>query len=137
MKTFYICDLEEKEEENIEDVDLIKNFMSNVFLFLHYFIEKNSGNALLICSRYVVTSLLKLPDIYINEIFRIYINCSDIISKKRGFIFNIKFIVRSLYKYIIKFKNESKEKAAKEAQDFFMDGVTILDQVIFFYLKPI
>ena len=135
MKTLYICDLEEKEEENIEDEDLNKNFISNVFLFLHYFMEKNTGNALLICSHYVVNSLLKLPDIYINEIFRIYINCSDIISKKRGFICNIKYIVKNLYKYIIKFKDESKEKAAKEAQDFFMDGVTILDQVIFFYLN--
>ena len=135
MKTLYICDLEEKEEENIEDVDLIKNFMSNVLLFLHYFMDKNSGNALLVCSHYVVNSLLKLPDIYINEIFRIYIKCSDIISKKRGFICNIKYIVKNLYKYIIKFKNNSKEKADKEAQDFFMDGVTILDQVIFFYLN--
>ena len=135
MKTLYICDLEEKDEENIEDDDLIKNFMSNVFLFLHYFMENNSGNALLICSYYVVNSLLKLPDIYINEIFRIYANCSDIISKNRGFICNIKYIVKNLYKYIIKFKNESKEKAHKEAQDFFMDGVTILDQTIFFFLN--
>ena len=28
-----------------------------------------------------------------------------------------------------------KEKASKEAQEFFMDGVTILDQIIFFFLK--
>ena len=135
MKTLYICNFEEIDEENIEEEDLVKNFLSNVFLFLHYFVEKNSGNALLICSFYSIHFILKLPDLYILEIFRLFLNCSDIISKKRGFISNIKFIVKSLYKYLLKFKNESKEKASKEAQDFFIDGVTILDQIIFFFLN--
>ena len=110
MKTLYICDLEEKEEENIEDVDLNKNFISNVFLFLHYFMEKNTGNALLICSHYVVNSLLKLPDIYINEIFRIYINCSDIISKKRGFICNIKYMINKTAINVNRFDESDSEK---------------------------
>ena len=137
MKTLYICNFEEKEEEDLEDVDLYKIFISNVFLFLHYFIENNSGNALLICSFYNINSLLKLPDLYIIEIFKIFALCSDIISKKRGFISNPKYIIRSLYKYLVKFKNESKDKAAKEAQDFFMDGVTVLDQIIFIFLSII
>ena len=135
IKALYICDLEEKEEEILNDVDLNKNFISNIFLFLHYFIENNSGNALLLCSYYVVNAIMKLPDIYIIEIFKLYANCSDIISRKRGFICNQKYIIKSLLAYLIKFKNESKDKAGKEAQDFFMDGVTILDQIIFLFLS--
>ena len=137
IKTLYICDLEEKDEEVLEDVDLVKNFISNIFIFLQYFIENNTGNALLLCSYYVINSILKLPDIYIIEIFKLYAHCSDIISKKRGFISNPKYIVKSLYRYLIKFKNESKDKANKEAQDFFMEGVTILDQIIFLFLTII
>ena len=137
MKALYICDFQEKEEEILEDVNLFKNFISNVFLFLHYFIENNPGNALLICSFYTINSIFKLPDIYIIEIFKLYAICSDIISKKRGFISNPKYIIKSLYKYLIKFKNDSKDKARKEAQDFFIDGVTILDQIIFIFLNII
>ena len=135
LKTLYICDLEEKEEEDLEDVDLIKTFVSNIFLFLQYFMEKNSGNALFICSFYVINSILKLPDIFIIEIFKLYTHCSDIISKKRGLVCNQKLIVKSLFRYLIKFKNESKNMASKEAQDFFMDGATILDQIIFIFLN--
>ena len=135
LKTLYICDLEEKEEEDLEDVDLIKTFVSNIFLFLQYFMEKNSGNALFICSFYVINSILKLPDIFIIEIFKLYTHCSDIISKKRGLVCNPKLIVKSLFRYLIKFKNESKNMASKEAQDFFMDGATILDQIIFIFLN--
>ena len=137
MKALYICDFEEKEEENVDDENLVKNFISNIFIFLHYFMENNSGNALLICSFYVINSILKLPDLYIIEIFKLYAHCSDMISKKRGFICDAKYIVKSLFRYLTKFKNESKEKAGKEAQDFFMDGATILDQIIFFYLSII
>ena len=135
IKTLYICDLKEKEEENLEDVDLIKNFIGNIFLFLQYFIEKNTGNALFICSFYIINYILKLPDIYIIEIFKLYAHCSDIISKKRGFICNPKLITINLYKYLIKFRTESKDKANKEAQDFFMDGAKILDQIIFLFLN--
>ena len=135
LRALYICDLEEKEEEILDDVDLNKNFISNIFLFLQYFMENNSGNALLVCSYYVVNSIMKLPDMYIIEIFKLYAHCSDIISKKRGFICYPKYIVNSLLGYLIKFKNESKDKAEKEAQDFFIDGVTILDQIIFLFLS--
>ena len=135
MKSLYIIDFEEKDEENVEDEDVIKIFISNVFIFLQYFMENNSGNALLICSFYVINSILNLPHLYIIEIFKLYANCSDIISKKRGFICDPRYIVQSLFKYLLNFKNESKEKACKEAQDFFMDGATILDQIIFLYLS--
>ena len=134
IKALYICNFEEKVEESLEYADLIKNFISNTFLFLQYFIENNTGNALLLCSYYVINSILKLPNIYIIEIFKLYGHCSDIISKKRGFVCNIKYIVKSLFKYLVKFKNESKDRAEKEAQDFFIDEVTILDQIIFIYL---
>ena len=135
IKVLYICNFEEKEEENTENEELKKNFITNTFLFLHYFMENNSGNALLICSHYVVNSILRLSDKYIIYIFRLYVYCSDIISKKRGFICNMKYVVRSLYHYLIKFKNDSKDKGAKEAQDFFIDGATVLDQIIFYFLN--
>ena len=135
IKSLSICNFNENDEENSEDIDLVKNLISNIFLFLHYFMENNSGNALLICSYYVVNSILKLPNIYIVEIFKLFLNCSDIISKKRGFVCNMKYITKSLYKYLIKFESNSKDKASKEAQDFFMDGATVLDQIIFFFLN--
>jgi hypothetical protein len=60
-----------------------------------------------------------------------------LILKNRGVICNPILVVETLFNYLINYKNNSKEKWNKEATDFFIDDVKIIDQIIFLFLNII
>ena len=133
-KIFYIIKYNEDDEDQ-EDQELSKKLISNIIIFLHYFIEGNEDNALLICSHYILFALLKLPDDYLLDIFKLYAKCTDLILKNKGVICNPLLLVETLFEYLINYKKNSKEKWNKEATDFFVDDVKIIDQIIFLFLN--
>ena len=133
-KILYIIKYNEDEEEQ-EDKELLKKLISNLIAFLHYFIEGNEDNALLIWSHYILFALLKLPDDYLLDIFKLYTKCTDLILKNKGVICNPLLVVETLFSYLINYKNNSKEKWNKEASDFFIDDVKIIDHIIFLFLN--
>ena len=135
-KIFYIINYNEEGEEQ-EDKETLKKLISNIFMFLQYFIEGNEDNALLIYSQYILYALLKLPDDYLVDIFKLYAKCTDIILKNRGVICNPLLIVETLFNNLINFKDNAKEKWNKETTDFFIDDVKIIDQIIFLFLNII
>ena len=135
-KILYIIKYNEDEEE-LEDQEFLKKLIANIFGFLHYFIEGNEDNAILICSHPILYALLKLPDDYLIEIFKLYAKCTDIILKNKGVICNPLLIVETLFDYLINYKENSKEKWNKESNDFFVDDVKILDHIIFLFLNII
>ena len=81
--------------------------------------------------------MLKLPDDYLVEIFKLYAKCTDIILKNKGVICNPLQLAETLFDYLINYKENSKAKWNKEANDFFVDDVKILDQIIFLFLNII
>ncbi len=135
-KVLYIIKYSEEVEEQ-EDLELLKKLITNIFLFLHYFVEGNEDNALLIYSHYILYALLKLPDDYLLDIFKLYTKCTDLILKNKGVICNPLLIIQTLFDYLITYKNNSKQKWNKEATDFFVDDVKVIDQIIFFFLNII
>ena len=132
-KILYI--IKYKEEEEQEDQELLKKLVSNIFIFLHYFVEGNADNALLIYNHYILFALLKLPDDYLVDIFKLYVKCTDVILKNKGIICNPLLIVETLFEFMINFKDNSKGKCNKESTDFFIDDVKIIDQMIFLFFN--
>ena len=135
-KILYIIKYNEEDEEQ-EDQELLKKLISNIFVFLHHFIDGNEDNALLIYSHYILYALLKLPDDYLVDIFKLYAKCIEVILKNKGIICNPLLIVETLFDNLIKFKENSKAKWNKESTDFFIDDVKIIDQIIFLFLNMI
>jgi len=135
-KIFYIIKYNEEDEEQ-EDKDALKKLITNIFMFLQYFVEGNEHNALLIYSQYILYALLKLPDDYLVDIFKLYTKCTDIILKNKGIICNPMLIVETLFNYLINYKDNSKGKWNKESTDFFIDDVKVIDQIIFLFLNII
>ncbi len=133
-KILYIIKYNEEEEEQ-EDQELLKKLISNIFIFLYYFVEENPENALLIYSQYILYALLKLPNDYLIEIFKLYSKCTEVIFKNKGIISNPILIVETLFYNMIKFKENSKGKGNKESTDFFIDDVKIIDQMIFIFFN--
>ena len=133
-RILYIIKYNEDDAEQ-EDQELLKKLISNIFVFLNFFIEGNEDNALLIYSHYILYALLKLPDDYLVDIFTLYTKCTDIILKNKGVICNPLLLVETLFDYLIKFKENSKGKCNKESTDFFIDDVKIIDQIIFLFLN--
>ena len=133
-KILYIIKYNEEFEEQ-EDLESFKKLITNIFIFLHYFVEGNEDNALLIYSHYILYALLKLPDDYLLDIFKLYMKCTELILKNKGVICNPLLITETLFDYLINYKNNSKAKWNKEATDFFVDDVKIIDQIIFFFLN--
>ena len=136
FKIFYIIPIA-KNNFGKEETEILTKLISNIFSFLYYFIENNEDNAILICSDYIMNGLLKLPDIYLLSIFTLYANCIDLILKNKGFICDPIPIVEKLYNHLINYKKNSSKIWKKEAIDFFIDDVKIIDQVIFLFINII
>lgn len=73
----------------------------------------------MIYSHYILYALLKLPDDYLVDIFKLYVKCTDVILKNKGIICNPLLIVETLFEFMINFKDNSKGKCNKESTDFF------------------
>ena len=136
-RIFYIIDFNEFEEEEKEDFELnnsIKNFFSNFFVFLHYFVENNEYHALILISHYILMGILKMPISYTIDIFKIYTKCAKLISEKRGIIDEISFFLRSLFNFLVDFKVNGGKIFKDITQEFFLDDFTVGDQSIFYFL---
>ena len=131
-KIFYIIKIDEKVGK--EETELTKKIISYIFNFLFYFIEEDEDNSILICSNYILNALIKLPDTYLLIIFKLYAKCFDLIAKNRGIFCEPIELTETLYNYLINFRKNSFKIWRKEAVDFFIDDVKIIDQVIFLFL---
>ena len=131
-KIFYIIKL----EKNIgqEEIELTKKIISYILNFLFYFIEEDEDNSTLICSNYILDALMKLPDTYLIIIFKLYAKCIDFISKNRSVFCNPIKLTETLYNCLVNYKRNSYKIWRKEAVDFFIEDVRIIDQVIFMFL---
>ena len=132
-KIFYIIKVNIANNEK-EDIELVKKLISNIFNFVFYFMEENEDNATLICSHYIMNALIKLPDTYLLIIFKLYAKCFDIILKNRGIFGEPIILTETLYKSLINYKKNSSKIWKKEAVDFFIDDVKLIDQVVFLFL---
>ena len=132
-KLFYIIKIKEENLEQ-EEMELVNKLISNIFNFLFYFIEENENNAKIICSNYILNALIKLPEAYFLNILKLYAKCFDLITKNGGFFCNPITIIEILYNYLINYKKNSSKIWKRQAIDFFIDDVKIIDQVIFLFL---
>ena len=131
-KIFYIIKIEENIEK--EETELTKKIISYIFNFLFHFIEEDEDNSTLLCSNYILKALIKLPDTYLLLIFKLYEKSIDLIQKNRGIFCDTIKLIETLYNCLVNYKNNSFKIWKKEAVDFFIDDIKIIDQVIFFFL---
>ena len=130
FKLFYIIKVKDEQE----DTEILNKLISNIFNFLFYFVEENEVNATFICSDYIMNALIRLPDSYLLIIFKLYGKCFDLILKNGGLLCYPITITEVLYNYLINYKKNSIRIWKKEAVDFFIDDVKVIDQVIFLFL---
>ena len=131
-KIFYIIKIEENIEK--EETELTKKIISYIFNFLFHFIEEDEDNSTLLCSNYILKALIKLPDTYLLLIFKLYEKSIDLIQKNRGIFCDPIKLIETLYNCLVNYKKNSFKIWKKEAVDFFIDDIKIIDQVIFFFL---
>ena len=110
-KIFYIV----KFDTNLEDH---KNFLSNLILFYHYFIENNSEYCFLIYSKYIVNSLIKIPFSMSLDLFKLFYVCAEIIEKNEKAISFPKKTLKCLFTYII----ENKIRSNKIKKEFKLNS---------------
>ena len=105
-KIFYIAKFDDTNQEH-------KDFISNYFLFLRYFIENNNDNCFIIFSHFILNAIFRIPKSFCLDILRIIEYASDIICKKDTIILNSKHILKTLYNYFNLFKDCFKVKEIK------------------------
>ncbi len=95
------------------DDEIFNNFIKKFLLFIAYFIQNNSDNALLLFSHFIMKALLSLPEKYIIEILMLYKNAANLISMNcECFIFP-KHSLKLLCKYLLDY-NDLKTKEESE-----------------------
>ena len=109
-KIFYIFQFDENNQEH-------KDFISNYFIFIRYFIENNSDNCYILFSHIILNAIFRIPKIFCLDILRIIEYAADIVSKSDEIICNSKHILKTLYSYFNlfkdRFKNNDKDKIDK------------------------
>ena len=110
-KIFHIV----KFDTNLEDH---KNFLSNLILFYHYFIENNSEYCFLIFSHYIVDSLIKIPFSMSLDLFKLFYVCAEIIEKNEKAICFPKKTLKCLFTYI----NDNKIRSNKIKKEFKLNS---------------
>ena len=136
-KLFYITDFTEFEEDKDDQEfnNLLKVFFSNLFNFLHYYIENNEYHSLILFSHYIIKGILKIPLTYSPDILKVYAKCAKTIQEKIGIIDEISYIFRELFNFLVEFKLNDEKKFNEIAQDFFViEEFTVGEQTIFYFL---
>ena len=100
-KFFYIFQFDDNNQEH-------KDFISNYFIFIRYFIENNSDNCYILFSHFILNAIFRIPNSFCLEILRIIEYAADIVSKSDEIICNSKHILKTLYNYFTLFKDKLK-----------------------------
>ena len=124
-KIFYILNF--KGENNTE-----KNFISNYMNLLRYFIDKNSDNAGILFSHYIMMGMLKIPKNYVLEIFRLFEHCALLIYRHEKIINFPKHIIKTLTNHFLSFNIdfEDEEDKTLNEDDFNNNFLSLLLSII-------
>ena len=116
--------------EGVKTID--KNLISNYITLIRYFVDKNSDNALIIMSHYIINGMLKIPKDYVLDIFRLFEYCSDLIYKNDKIINFPKHIIKILTNYFLSFNIDFEEDEDRNLyeEDFNNNFLRLLLSII-------